>query len=67
MIEVLLLILVPLALLIGGIYSLVKYKKTRQRKFLVIGLVLTLVVVGFFALLVLAFIRSQSMMSYMAY
>lgn len=65
MIELILMILVPLVLLIGGIYFLVKYKKTKQRKFLIIGLVLTLIVVGFLTLLVLAFIRSQSMMSYM--
>jgi len=65
MIELILMILVPLVLLIGGIYSLVKYKKTKQRKFLIVGLVLTLIVVGFLILLVLAFIRSQSMMTYM--
>jgi len=69
MIDLLLLILillVPLALLIGGIYSLVKYKKTKQRKFLIIGLTLTMIVVGFIILVVLAFLRSQSMMAYMA-
>ncbi|MBU1131312.1 hypothetical protein KJ840_04220 [Patescibacteria group bacterium] len=65
MIELILMILVPLVLLIGGIYFLVKYKKTKQRKFLIIGLVLTLIVVGFLTLLVLAFIRSQSMVTYM--
>jgi len=65
MIELILMILFPLVLLIGGIYSLIKYKKTKQRKFLIIGLVLTLIVVGFVTLLVLAFIRSQSMVTYM--
>jgi len=60
MIELILMILVPLVLLIGGIYSLIKYKKTKQRKFLIVGLVLTLLVVGFITLVVLAFIRSQS-------
>jgi ABC-type sugar transport system permease subunit len=66
MIEVILFILIPLALLIGGIYSLVKYKKTKQRKFLIIGLILTMIVVGFIILVVLAFLRSQSVMTYMA-
>ena len=66
MIFPLLLILIPLALLIGGIYSLVKYKKTKQRIFLIIGLTLTMIVVGFIILVVLAFVRNQSMMIYMA-
>ncbi len=30
----------------GGVYSLIKYKKTKEKKYLILGLILTFIVIG---------------------
>jgi type IV secretory pathway TrbL component len=46
MIQIIIAIIVLILALAGGIFSIVKYKKTKEKKWLVIGLILTLVVIG---------------------
>jgi uncharacterized membrane protein len=39
-------LLLFLGMISGGVYSLVKYKKNKEKKYLIIGLILTLIVIG---------------------
>jgi hypothetical protein len=61
----LLILLALLLLLVLGIYFLVRYKKTKKKLYLILGLIFTLFVVGVFALIVWAFVVDQSTMTYM--
>lgn len=49
MIEIIILIgalILFIGMIAGGIYSLVKYKRTKEKKYLIIGLILTVIVIG---------------------
>ncbi|MCX6737046.1 MAG: hypothetical protein NTW73_03125 [Candidatus Parcubacteria bacterium] len=61
MIIMVVIILIP----IGGISCLIEYKATKKKKFLIVGLILTAIVVGIIVLTILSFIRSNGMMVYM--
>ena len=46
LIALIILAILLICLIVGGIYFLIKYKKTKEKKYLIIGLILTLVFIG---------------------
>lgn len=63
MIEYIVFGLILIILLILGIFSLIKYKKTKNKKFLIVGLVLTLVFIGVLIFVIFIYYPS-TMMAY---
>ena len=53
--------LVPFSILFSGIYFLIEFKKNRRKKYAIIGLVLTFLLIG---IICLAVFRSQESMTY---
>jgi len=65
MIEIIILIgalILFIGMIAGGIYSLVKYKKTKEKKYLITGLILTLIVIG--VLVYIFIIMPMTMVAY---
>jgi hypothetical protein len=56
------LLILFIGMIAGGIYCLIKYKKTKEKKYLIIGLILTLIVIG--VLIYVFIIIPMTMVSY---
>jgi hypothetical protein len=52
-----------LILLVCGIFALIKYKKTKNKKYLIIGLILTFILIGVLIFIIFIYIPS-TMMAY---
>ncbi|MCX6664930.1 MAG: hypothetical protein NT038_02550 [Euryarchaeota archaeon] len=63
MLEYIIFGLILVILLVCGIFALITYKKTKNKKFLIIGLILTFIFIGVLIFIIFIYIPS-TMMAY---